>query len=149
MGYRLATRPAMSMEGQGYRVNAGDRPGWSASAAVGPPITLHKGGNGGSKGFEKVEPLVHVVGGEAGQRRGDHLPRAFGAPVPLVGDVKSSPAARGRMARLERKKQGAESTAGAPIDMPGGESNPKPATQLCDGLPLGHTASGLCGGPRV
>ena len=35
----------------------------SRRAAVGPPITLHKGGNGGSKGFEKVEPLVQVVGG--------------------------------------------------------------------------------------
>ena len=42
-----------------------------------------------------------------GQRRGGggHPPGTFGAPVPLVGDVKSSPTAWGRMLRLERKQQ--------------------------------------------
>ena len=63
------------------------------------PLRCTRGETGGSKGFEKVEPLVQVVGGEGGQRRGDHLPRTFGVPGPLVGDVKSSPTARGRMAR--------------------------------------------------
>ena len=70
LGYRWATRPAMCMEGQGYRVSAGEGRGWSASAAVGPPITLHKGGNGGSEGFEKVGPLVQVLGGGGGREGG-------------------------------------------------------------------------------
>ena len=107
----------------------------------GPAHYAVLGGNGGSEGFEEVEPLVQVVGGEGEQRRGDHLLGTFGAPGPLVGDVKSCPTARWTMPRLERKKQGPESTAGAPTDMPGGESNPGLATGQCAGLPLGHTAS--------
>ena len=57
--------------------------------------------------FEKVGPLVQVlrVQGGGGQRRGgDHLPGSFVAQVPLFRNVKSSPTARGRMRRLERKK---------------------------------------------
>ena len=47
------------------------------------------------------------------------------APVPPFGDVKSSPTARGRMLRLERKNLGAESTIRAPpTDMPGGGFEP-------------------------
>ena len=34
---------AIHMGGQGYRVGAGEGRGWSARAAVGPPITLYKG----------------------------------------------------------------------------------------------------------
>ena len=67
-----------------------------------------QGGNGGSEGFEKVGPPLQVLGFEGAREGGDHLPGTFGAPVPLVGDVKSSPTARGRMLRLERKKQGGE-----------------------------------------
>ena len=69
---------------------------------MGPTSALYKGGNGGSEGFEKVGPLVQVLGfgGGGGQR------------VPLVGDVKSSPTARGRMLRLERKKQEEREVAG-------------------------------------
>ena len=76
--------------------------------------------------FEKVGPRAQVLcfGGGA-EEGGDHLPGTFGAPVPLVGDVKSSPTARGRMLRLERKKPGAESTVGAPTDMPGGGLAPR------------------------
>ena len=77
-------------------------------------------------GFEKVGPLAQVLGyGGGAEEGGDHLPGTFGAPVPLVGDVKSSPTARGRMLRLERKKRGAESTVGAPTDMPGGGFEPR------------------------
>ena len=70
LSHRWATRPAICMEGQGYRVGAGEGRGWSPRAAVGPTSTLCKGGNGGSEGFEKVGPLVQVLGFEAGQRRG-------------------------------------------------------------------------------
>ena len=43
--------------------------------------------------------------GRAEEGGGGHLPGTVGVPVPLVGDVQSSPTARGRMLRLERKKQ--------------------------------------------
>ena len=60
-------------------------------------------------GFEKVGPLALVLGfGGGAEEGGDHLPGTFGAPAPLVGDVKSSATAWGRMLRLERKKQGGE-----------------------------------------
>ena len=77
-------------------------------------------------GCEKVGLLAQVLGFEGwAEEGGNHLPGTFGAPVPLVGDVKSSPTARGRMLRLERKKQGVESTVGAPTDMPGGGFKPR------------------------
>ena len=116
------------MEGQGYRVGAGEGRGWSARAAVGPPSTLYKGENGGSERFEKVGPLLQVLGfggGGGAEEGGDHLPGTFGAPVPLVGDVKSSPTARGRKPRLDRKTRGAKSTVGAPTDVPGGGFQPR------------------------
>ena len=59
------------MEGQGYRVGAGEGRGWSARAAVGPTsMLLYRAGNGGSEGFEEVGPLVQVLGFGGGQRRG-------------------------------------------------------------------------------
>ena len=93
---------------------------------MGPPITVYKGCNGGSVGFEKVGPLALVLGfGRGAEEGGDHLPGTVGAPVPLVGDVKSSPTAWGRMLCLERKKREAESTVRALTDMPGGGFEPK------------------------
>ena len=90
---------------------------------MGPTSTLYKGG---SEGFEEVGPLAQVLGfGGGAEEGGDHLPGTFGAPVPLIGDVTSSPTARGRTLRLERKKLGAESTVGAPTDMPGGGFEPR------------------------
>ena len=71
------------MEGQGYRVGAGEGRGWSARAAVGPPSTLYKGGNGGSERFEKVGPLLQVLGfggGGGGQRRGGTTCRVLSGP---------------------------------------------------------------------
>ena len=106
------------MEGQGYRVDAGEGRRWSVKASVGPSITLYKGRNRGGVGFEKVWPLVQVLrfgGGGGGRGEGDHLPGSVGAPVPLVGDVKSHPTTRGRMLRLDRKKQGAKSTLGSDL----------------------------------
>ena len=77
-------------------------------------------------GFEKVGRLALALGFGGGQRRGgNRLPGTLGAPVPLVGDVKSSPTARGRMLCLESKKLGAESTVGAPTKMPGGGREPR------------------------
>ena len=41
---------------------------------MGPPITVYKGCNGGSVGFEKVGPLVLVLGsGRGAEEGGDHL----------------------------------------------------------------------------
>ena len=81
------------MGGQGYRVGAGEGRGWSARVAVGPPITLYKGRNGGSMGFEKVGPLAQALGFWGGAEEGGKL--------------------------------GAESTVGAPTDMPGGGFEPR------------------------
>ena len=70
---------------------------------------------------------MQVVGGAGGQRRGDHLWGIVGAPGPLVGDVKSFPTARGRMPRLERKKQGA----GTCLEGDGGGTAPSDGRWTC------------------
>ena len=59
-------------------------------------------------GFEKVGPLAQVLGfgGGGAEEGGDHLPGTFGAPVPLVGDVTSSPTARGEDAPPGKKETG-------------------------------------------
>ena len=58
-------------------------------------------------GFEKVGLLAQVLGFEGwAEEGGDHLPGTFGAPVPLVGDVKSSPTTRGEDAPPGKKETG-------------------------------------------
>ena len=80
---------------------------------------------------------------------GDHLPGTFGARVPLAGDGKYSPTARGRMLRLERKKLEQKAPSERRLTSQEGDSNPGPATRQCTELPLGHTAIDLHGGPGV
>ena len=115
LGYRWATRPAICMEGQGYTVSAGEGRGWSAGAAVGPPITLHKGRHGGSEEFEKVGPLVQVVRG--GREGGTTCRVLLGPRFPWL--ATSSPPYRPGEDAPPGKKQGAESTVGSPTELPG------------------------------
>ena len=58
-------------------------------------------------GCEKVGLLAQVLGfGGGAEEGGDHLPGTFGAPGPLVGDVTSSPTARGEDAPPGKKETG-------------------------------------------
>ena len=75
-----------------------------------------------------------MLGFEGGQRRGGTTCRALSGPlVPLVGDVKSSPTARGRMLRLERKKQGGERLGRRRtcLEGDGGGTTPSDRRQTC------------------
>ena len=74
------------MGGQGYRVGAGEGRGWSSRVAVGPPITLYKGRNGGSMGFEKVGPLAQALGFGGGRGGGKLGAESnVGAPTDMPG----------------------------------------------------------------
>ena len=107
------------MEGQGYRVGAGDGRGWSARAAVGPPSTLYKGENGGSVGCQKVGPLLQVLGFGGGQRRGGPPAGYFWGPGSPGWRRQVLPYRPGEDAPPGKKEAG-RGEAGSPADVLGG-----------------------------
>ena len=140
------------MEGQGYRVGVGEGRGWPSRAAVGPPITVYKGCNGGSTGFEKVGPLAQVLGlgFGGGQRRGGTTCRVLLGPrFPWLA-TSSPPLPPGGGCSAWKGRNGEQKAPSERrLTCQEEDSNLGHAMRQCTEIPLGHTASDLYGGPGV